>query len=235
MLPPHDTYFTIGETVGASGARFPDCGLLWQYTPPCVALDVWPVCRAPAGAAYTTISHWFGGEWVLDRGDLYDNDKRTGFLPYLKLPRAVDVRLELALSLGDDEGERASLEGDNWVVLDAASVAGTPLEYQSYIQGSRGKSTGVKPSCVRLQNAWISDRTLCDPASGKPAVVEHTGPSRFLPDGNGLLRFRSFKEAISRLREAELEYDHHARAARALCEQHFDARRVVGRVLDRAL
>ena len=60
MLPPHDTYFTIGETVGASGARFPDCGLVWQYTPPCVALDFWPICGAHRGAAYTTVTHWGG-------------------------------------------------------------------------------------------------------------------------------------------------------------------------------
>jgi hypothetical protein len=235
VLPPHDSYFTTGETVGAFGTRFSDCGLLWQYTPPCVALDFWPICSAPAGGAYTTISHWDGSEWVLDGGDQYDNNKRMGFLPYLELPRGVDVRLELALSLGGDERERASLENNNWVVREAASVAGTPLKYQNYIQGSRGEFSCVKPSCVRLQNAWISDRTLCYLASGKPAVVEHTGPSRFLPDADGLLRFRSFKEARSRLHEAELKYDHHARAARALCEQHFDARRVVGRVLERAL
>ena len=42
----HDAYFTIGETVAQpSGARFPDVGLKWEYTPLCVALDWWPPCR----------------------------------------------------------------------------------------------------------------------------------------------------------------------------------------------
>ena len=50
-LPPHDRYFTIGETVGTPSAGFSDCGLHWQYTPPCVALDFWPVCAARDGAA----------------------------------------------------------------------------------------------------------------------------------------------------------------------------------------
>jgi hypothetical protein len=42
-IQPHDIYFTIGETVGRS-THFPDCGIKWHYTPPCVSLDFWPCC-----------------------------------------------------------------------------------------------------------------------------------------------------------------------------------------------
>jgi len=88
---------------------------------------------------------------------------------------------------------------------------------------------------VRLQNAWISDRTLCYLASGKPAVVQHTGASRFLPDSEGLFRFRDLDEAARCLKMAAEDYEHHSRLARALAEKHFDARKVVKRVLERAL
>ena len=107
--------------------------------------------------------------------------------------------------------------------------------YRDYIQKSRGEFSCAKPSCMRLANAWISDRTLCYLASGKPAVVQHTGPSGFLPDGEGLFRFRTPDEAAQALRAVESDYDRHAAAARALAEAHFDAGRVVGRVLERAL
>ena len=40
-VAPHDLYFTIGETVGTSSARFPDCGLRWQ--------DIAPPCFSPHG------------------------------------------------------------------------------------------------------------------------------------------------------------------------------------------
>jgi hypothetical protein len=86
-----------------------------------------------------------------------------------------------------------------------------------------------------LANAWISDRTLCYLASGKPAVVQHTGPSRFLPDADGLFRFRSLDEAAQALAAVEADYERHCRSARALAEQCFDGPRVVGRVLERAL
>lgn len=234
-LAPHDRYFTIGETVGRPGARFPDLGLAWEYTPPCVATDWWPARRVPKGAPFTTVSSWNGGEWMEDGQGVYQNDKRSGFLPLLDLPRHTTQPLELALALSDHEKEdEALLRDKGWRVQEASDVSSTLSDYQRYIQNSRGEFSCVKPSCVRLQNAWISDRTLCYLASGKPAIVQHTGPSRFLPDAEGLFRFRSLEEAAGHLDTAARTYDRQCRAARLLAEEHFDARRVAGSVLERA-
>lgn len=235
QLAPHDTYFTIGETVGRPGAPFPDDGIRWQYTPPCVALDQWPVgCNI--GEAYTTVSHWYMHEWIVEPdGTYYRNDKRSGFEPYLDLPGCVSVPLELALCLGSDDEERQSLERRGWRIRDAQDVAGSPDAYHRYIHQSRGEFSCAKPSYVKQQTSWISDRTLCFLASGKPAVVQHTGPSRFLPDAAGLFRFRDIEEAVRSLELAETEYERHSRLARQLAEEHFDARKVVGRVIERAL
>ena len=96
-----------------------------------------------------------------------------------------------------DQDERAELQQRGRRVRDAQEVIAAPWSYQSYVQNSRGEFSCVKPSCTRLQNAWISDRTLCYLASGKPAVVQHTGESRFLPDAAGLFRFRDLDEAVA--------------------------------------
>lgn len=244
-LGRHDVYFSIGETVGQPGARFPSGGLEWQYTPPCVATEWWPVRRAAEDAPFTTVSNWSSPiEWVIFGEESYHNDKRSGFLPFLDLPRQTRQPLELALCLATDEqlrltpyeeDERRRLEDRGWRVRHAHVVASTPWDYQSYIQSSRGEFSCTKPSCVRLQNAWISDRTLCYLASGKPAVVQHTGPSRFLPDAAGLFRFRDVKEAVGCLETVAADYERQCRLARALVEEYFDAKSVVGRVLERAL
>ncbi|NIS79942.1 MAG: hypothetical protein GTO14_06995, partial [Anaerolineales bacterium] len=187
-VPRHDVYFTIGETVGQPGALFPDCGLEWQYTPPCVVLDSWPPTRAGSTAPFTTVTNWWE-RWVEFQGQNYSNGKRDGFLPFLDLPRRTTQALELAVCMGTgdyDANERVMLQEHGWRVRDPNAVASTPWDYQRYIQDSRGEFSCVKPSCVQLQNAWISDRTLCYLASGKPAVVQHTGASRFLPDSAGL-------------------------------------------------
>ena len=197
-LAGHDVYFTIGETVGQPGARFPDAGRTWQYTPPCVAVDWWPVHDAPADAPFTAVSHWDSNrDYMEDAAGIYANSKKAGFLPFWDLPHLTGVPLELALRLAESEvADRQALCARGWRVCDAHDVAGMPWNYQAYIQNSRGEFGWVKPSCVRLQNAWISDRTLCYLASGKPAVVQHTGPSRYLPDDAGIFRFHDLAGAV---------------------------------------
>ena len=235
QITPHDIYFTIGETVGRKDALFPDGKLEWHYTPPCVDLTYWPVSTTPDGSAFTTVSQWYAKEWVSDGRQWYPNDKRTGFLPYLDLPQLTSQRMELALNLGDGDFERKELEERGWRVKKSEDVSATPWDYQQYVQSSKGEFSCVKPSCVRFQNAWISDRTLCYLASGKPAVVQHTGPSRFLPDEEGLFRFRDLNEAVESLAKITDDYERQARFARELAEQYFDAKKVVGSVLERAI
>jgi glycosyltransferase involved in cell wall biosynthesis len=81
----------------------------------------------------------------------------------------------------------------------------------------------------------VSDRTVCYLASGKPAVVQYTGPSSFLPDTGGFFRFRDLAEAVDHLDAAVANYEENSRLARALAEEQFDARKVVSRVLELTL
>jgi len=237
-VPQHDLYFTIGETVGQPGAQFSDVGLKWHYTPPPVYLPEWPPVQADAMAPYTTVSHWWDGTGgsVEVQGELRNNEKRAAFLDYLDLPLRTSTPLELALCLAPgDEEEGRLLEERGWKIRHAWTVSSGPEQYRAYIQQSRGEFSCVKPSCVWLSNAWISDRTLCYLASAKPAVVQHTGPSRFLPDSEGLFRFRNLEEAARALSAVQSDYERHCRLARELAEEHFDAQNVVGSVLERAL
>jgi hypothetical protein len=239
-VPPHDRYLTTGETVGTRGARVPDCGLRWTRVRPPVCLDLWPVAYDPGCAAFTTVSSWSSADWleVNENGKtvLRDNTKRRSFLRFVDLPLRTRQPLELALFLvADDEADRARLERYRWRVRDSRQVAGTPEAYRAYIGGSRGEFSCAKPSCLAFRNAWISDRTLCYLASGKPAVVQYTGRSEYLPSGEGLFRFRTPDQAVEALEEINADYERHCGAARAIAETHFDAERVLERVLNAAL
>jgi hypothetical protein len=234
-LARHDVYFTIGETVGTPQARFPDCGIPWHYTPPAVFLPQWPVVRAGGDASYSTVAHWWHQAETVN-GTQVDNNKWVSFMEYVDVPSKSPRRLELALGEGPAIPKARAFWGSHgWEVSDAWEVSSTPWDYQSFIRRSRGEFSCAKATCMLLENAWISDRTLCYLASGKPAVVQYTGPSRVLPDADGLLRFRSPDEAVLRLNEAEADYERHARAARRLTQEHFDATKVAAGVLERAL
>lgn len=237
QVPAHDVYFTTGETVGAPGSPIPDCGLVWRRIRPAVSLDLWPFAREPAGDAFTTISSWWGDEWIRESdGSHYENNKRVTFLEFAELPRRAPQTLELALSLGPgDAGDRALLEACGWRIRLAAEVASTPERYRHYVRGSRGEFSCAKPSCMRLKNAWVSDRTLCYLASGRPAVVQDTGPSALLPSGRGLFRFSTLDEAADALAAIDADYENHRRAAREIVEGGFDARRVCASILEAAL
>jgi hypothetical protein len=232
---PHDLYFSIGETVGRPDAAFPDCGIRWHYMPPPVFLPEWPVVSAASDAPYTTVAHWWLGKMEWD-GVTFSNDKRTSFLDVLDLPTESPAKLELALCLGEDETEEGELwKRHGWSVRHSWDVTASAAAYRAYIRASRGEFSCAKPSCMRLQNAWISDRTLCYLASGKPAIVQHTGPSRALPDAAGLFRFHTPQEAAAALATVEADYDRHCALARGLAEEYFDSTKVMKSVLERAL
>lgn len=234
-LTPHDVYFTTGESVGRPGTQIPDLGLNWIYTRPCVALDWWPPHEAKTKAPFTTVAHWYAGGWLEDDAHAHLDDKRSGFLPFVEMPSLTCQTLELALDLKPADDQWRMLEARGWHVVDAHEVAATPWDYQRYIQDSSAEFSCAKPACLKLQNAWLSNRTLCYLASGKPAVVQHTGPSGFLPDSAGLFRFRDVQDAARCVERVVTDYDHQSKLARAMAVEYFDATHVVGALLERAL
>lgn len=236
QVAQYDLYFTTGEAIGTSGSGIPSVGIEWHYTPPCVSTEVWKPVQASPEAPFRTVTQWWADEWVVHNSEQYRNDKRNGFLPFLMLPNMVAERLELALCLPSAElDERRMLTSHGWLLQDAELVAGTPWDYQSYIQGAKGEFSCAKPSCVKLQNSWVSDRTLCFLASGKPAVVQYTGPSRYLPDAEGIFRFRDIAEARQHLAIVAADYGHQCRRARELAKQHFDAKQVARSLLEKCV
>lgn len=231
--PPHDVFFSVGESTGSSGVKGDRA---WLHTPPCVALDQWPVAAGGPDQPWTTVAHWWGGWMTDEQGNAFPDAKRDGFLPYLDVPSKVSARFELALNLGDAAAEKDMIESHGFKVLDAHEVAASPLDYRRFIQRSAGEFSCAKPSYVKLQTAWLSDRTVCYLASGKPCVIQSTGPSNVLPDdGMGLQRFTDFAGAVAGVERVVRDYPAHARAARALAEELFDAKRVAARVLTVAL
>src|SRR5206468_8187808 len=105
--------------------------------------------------------------------------------------------VELAANVHPGETEdRALLAAHGWRLADPAEVAGSPEAFRGYVQASRGELSAAKPAYVKARAGWVSDRTVCYLASGRPCVVEATGAENHLPVSAGLRFFRSLDEAV---------------------------------------
>ena len=230
MFSGHDRFVTIGENIGRPGCAIPDCGLDWVTTPPPVVLEEWP--STPPGEAFTTVATWrnpYGT--VTYRGVTYGS-RAHEFRRFIELPRLVDARFELALDIDAAEArDLRELERNGWRLVDPRVSAGTPAAYRRYIQGSRAEFCVAQHMYVATRSGWLSDRSLCYLASGRPVLAQDTGFSDNYPVGEGLIAFSTLEEAAAGVEEILRNYDRHSAAARALAEEYFDARRVLGRLL----
>jgi hypothetical protein len=230
----HDAHLTIGMHLGAADSPIPLHGVDWKRVWPAVHLPEWPTqdVLQPGDGAYTTVTQWWSNSWAYLGDETFDCNKRAGFLPILPLPERAGVRVELAANVHRNELEdRAALAQHGWQLLDPHEVAGTPQAFRRFVQGSRGEVSAAKPSYVKARAGWLSDRTICYLASGRPCLVEATGAEEHLPPSAGLRFFRSLDEAVDGLRAIEADYPAASSAARALAEEVFATRVTVPALL----
>lgn len=233
MLAGHDRYVTLGANVGQPGCTIPDCGLEWIGTPPPVDLDAWT--PAPGGRdAFTTVATWRNPYGTVELGGRSYGSRVHEFRAFMELPRLVDAEFELALDIDAGESrDLRALEENGWRLVDPRRLAGTPRAYREYIRGSRAELCVAQEMYVATRSGWLSDRSVCYLASGKPVLAQDTGFSDCYPVGEGLLAFSTLEEAAAGVEAIERDYERHSRAARALAEEHFDARKVLARLLER--
>ena len=230
-LSRHNFFFTVGQNVGTSRFKIPVGDVKWQPILPPVAIDQWPARIDANCQRIGTIGDWRGSQHAIHDAE-YFGGKRREYIQLLHLPKAANQCLELALCIGSEDWEDIGLlQESRWKVLDPYLYAGDPQSYREFIQLSRSEFSVAKSGYVKSNSGWISDRTACYLASGKPALVQSTGCEWRFPDQKGLLMFRSEEEAIAGLKTIDSDYLLHCHAARQLAEMNLDATKVLSSVL----
>src|SRR5581483_5534213 len=224
--------FTYGENVHRPGCGMPTAGAHWMPTRQPVVTDLWPVTDGNVSAPLTTVLNWSAyGEREFE-GRTYGQKDRE-FAPFFELPRETGAPMEIALNA--PAAVRRRLTEGGWRLADPREVTRTPAIYQDYLRSSRAEFSVAKHAYVCTRSGWFSDRSAGYLALGRPAVVQDTGFCDFLPCGAGLLAFRNHNEAVAAIRRLNDDYESHCRAARAVAEEFFDARRVLNDLLARSL
>ena len=231
-LADHDVYFTIAENIGAPGCSLPTGGLRWLSTRQPVVLAEWPAAPAAEPHRFTTIATWRTPFGRLAHGGRTYGMKLDEWRKLMPLPQRCAQRFELALDIHPDERpDVARLQDHGWGVVDAHERAGNPAAFRRYVQGSAAEISVAQPVYVETRSGWFSDRTARYLAAGKPVLVQDTGFGRLLPVGEGLVAFDGLDDAAASADAIAADYDAHARAARAIAEEHFDSDRVLERFL----
>lgn len=245
----HDAFFSFGGRIDEGPFATPHA---WRSTRQPVLLSEWspaPVARAEL----TTVMSWTSYEPLESRGLLL-GQKDVELRRLLALPRRSPVPLEIALGSLHHAGwesvdERSPAEAPRtadltpaeilgaagWRVVDAFSACATPEAYRSYIRSSRGELSVAKSGYVVGRSGWFSCRSACYLACGRPVIVQDTGFSPSPPVGLGVLAFDSADSALAAIEDVVAHYQRHARAAREIAVEYFDARRVLAPLLEQAL
>jgi hypothetical protein len=221
-------HYTYGVRIGQPDCPIPTHGIDWKPARPPVALDLVPFHFQPDAACFTTVMAWSPRKPIVYGGVEYGL-KDIEFWKIADLPSRVSSCLEIALG-GKAPYDKIAAAG--WRLAAAADVTATVSTYRDYIARSRGEFSVAVNLEVKTRSGWFSDRTAAYLATGKPAVVQDTGFSEDLPCGEGLFAFRTIDDAAAAIEEIGRDYERHCRAARRIAEEHLDARRIIGRILE---
>ncbi len=236
-LSHHHALFTFGENIGRPEFPVPLHQFQWLPTRQPVVTDLWKTTSfPPPDARFTSVANWNTSDLkdITWRGEKYLWSKSLEFLRFIDAPRRAGETFELATTIREQTTIDQFLAHD-WLLSNPEENSIDHNRYRGFLQNSKGEFTVAKDQYVRLETGWFSDRSACYLAAGRPVITQQTGFTRhFGGDQRGLFAFENLDQIAEAVREINLDYALHSRAAAALATEHFEATKVIASLLDRA-
>ena len=230
VLPHYDTLFSYGVRIGKDDCTIPAAGREWIPTRPVVSTMLWDPTPCTDHLPGTTVMNWKAWGQVKYDGKIYGH-KDQEFEKYIELPNRTAETIVLALG---GSPPRDDIIAHGWHLVDPIEKTGTIDAYKEFIAGSKFDFGIAKHAYVASRSGWFSDRSTCYLAAGRPVLHEDTGCGDWLPTGEGVFLFSSIEDVLKHLKCLNADYAQHARAARAIAEEHFEASKIVGQMLEDA-
>lgn len=233
QVADHDVHLTYAENIYAGDCRIPRMDFDWRPTRCVATLAPWNRVKdqpPPADSPFTTVMtwNWYGGKLVHD-GIEYEQKVRE-YDKFHDLPRRTSV--PLALCVGGHKTPFAQIREDGWQVIDAHRATLTPQSYFDFIAQSAGEWSVAKNVYVGTNSGWFSCRTACYLAAGRPAVVQDTKWSRYVPSGRGVIAFETMDQTLDALAAVHANWKQHSLDAYDIARQYLAPDRVLPRMID---
>ena len=228
----HDFHFTFAEHINAADCRVPHGGRRWIPTRQPIVLDWFPVPVPPPRDVFTTVMNWVSYKPSDYAGETW-GQKDIEFLKFLDLPTRTPQKFEIAMGRGQGQQRPTDLiRQHGWEIIEPDEALPDPWTYRDYLQNSKGEWSVAKEGYRKSRSGWFSCRSACYLALGRPCVLQDTGWSAHYPTGTGLFAFNTLAEATAGIAAINADYPRHSAGARALAEKMFDARQVLGEMLE---
>jgi hypothetical protein len=214
--------FTFGANIGTPACSVPTGEFTWHKTRQPIVLDLWRTDAAPRRDRFRTVM-----TWKIESFADVDGNKDKEFIRFIDLPGRTSERFELAVN-----GPHGLLREHGWETVDAMAASRSLWDYRDFIRESKAEFGVAKHAYVSTRSGWFSDRTECFLAAGRPALVQDTGWSAHLPSDAGLLPFTTPEEALDGVERIAGDWAAHSRRASEIADEHFDASRVLQRLIE---
>jgi hypothetical protein len=229
-LSHYETLFTYGVRMGMGDCLIPAANRTWLPARMAVDTALWHPTPVTRRLPVTALMNWASGSPIVYQGRTYGY-KDQEFEQFADLPRRTSLALQLAVG-GD--APREHLRGLGWQLINPLVATRSIESYQDFVAHSWADLGIAKHAYVASRSGWFSDRSTCFMAAGRPVLHQDTGFSDWLPTGEGVFSFSTIDDVLMALEELDANYERHARAARRLAEEYFEASTVVGPILDKA-
>jgi hypothetical protein len=217
-------FFTYGYNIGESDCLLSAAGVEWHRTRPPVLLGEWHEGIGPREpAAFTTVGTWHNkGNDVVIGGNKFFWSKHVNFEKVSEVAGRANQVIELAIDIDSSPNHERAVRG-GFTFISPVPMSLDIDNYRTYVSSSRGEFTVAKDLYARTRSGWFSDRTVCYLAAGRPVITQKTGFEKFVPTGEGLMAFDGPDGAVEAIKEVNRDYPRHARAAREIAAEYFDA------------
>ena len=126
------------------------------------------------------------------------------------------------------------LKNNGWHLSNNLSEINNSIyTYRDYIKNSLAEFSVAKETYVKANTGWFSDRSACYLAAGRPAIVQETQWSKYIPSGRGVLAFSSLETARDAVIEVTKNYKAHSAAAKEIANEYFDSSKVLSEMISK--
>ena len=223
-------HFSFGANIMFDDSKVPTLNFQWKSTVQPICLQYWQntIMATPPGnkrKVFTTVMNMTPKEKFIYNNEEW-GQKDVEFEKIQDLPEKVPEAFFEMVVAGSVNEYLLSKKG--WHLLRKLPEINNSIhKYSDYIKNSFAEFSVAKETYVKGRTGWFSDRSACYLASGRPAIVQETQWSKYIPSGKGVLAFTSLEEAAGAVNEVVNNYEDHSKAAKEIAHEYFDSNKVL--------